>query len=85
MAISRGREYKADYNGSIISKKPLGLASALQKISEVAKHHPMQGNSSTSHLFIVNPFRGGISGLFSTHPSVTKRVERLRELAKEIK
>ena len=43
--------------------------------------HPMRGNAATSHLFIVNPLRGGIAGLFSTHPPMDERVRRLEELA----
>lgn len=85
LAISRGREFVADKTGAIISKKPLSLASALEKISKVAEQHPLRGNAATSHLFIVNPFkRDGLTSLFSTHPSVTKRVEKLKELAKEL-
>jgi len=85
LAISRTREYKADYSGSIISKNPLGLASALEKISHAVKNHPMQGNSATSHLFIVNPFKAsGFTNLFSTHPPVENRVARLKEISKEI-
>lgn len=84
LAISRSREYVADKTGSLISRKPLSLASALEKISESVKHHPMQGNEACSHLFIVNPFKGGLVGLFSTHPPMTERVKRLKEMAKEI-
>lgn len=86
MAISRTREFAADKNGAIISKKPLSLASALEKISRVAKQQPLRGNSATSHLFIVNPFKEDVlSNLFSTHPSVEIRIQKLKELAKELK
>jgi heat shock protein HtpX len=86
LAISRGREFKADENGSIFSKKPLSLASALEKISSSIKRNPIRGNAATSHLFIVNPFKGdSLSNLFSTHPSVESRVARLKELAKKLK
>ena len=85
LAISRTREYSADKTGALISKKPLALASALGKISKVASHYPLQGNSATSHLFIVNPFRGdALIKLFSTHPPVQERIRRLKEIAKEI-
>lgn len=80
MAISRGREYHADYTGAIISKNPSGLASALQKIEHIARNHPMQGNAATAHMWIVNPFKGdAIVSLFSTHPPVAERVKRLKE------
>jgi len=86
LAISRGREFHADYTGAYISKKPLALASALEKISDIADRYPIQGNSATSHLWIVNPFRGNsFVKLFSTHPSVTERVKRLKEFSKESK
>lgn len=79
MAISRGREYLADESGARISKDPLGLASALEKISGIAKRNPLRINPSTSHLFIVNPLSArGLSSLFSTHPPVEERVKRLR-------
>lgn len=81
LAISRGREFAADKTGALISKKPLDLASALGKISSVAKQHPIKGNAATSHMFIINPFKSdAISGLFSTHPKVEVRIQRLKEL-----
>ena len=86
LAITRTREYAADKTGALASKKPLALASALDKISKVASHYPLQGNSATSHLFIVNPFRGdALVNLFSTHPSVESRIKKLRELAHTLK
>ncbi len=86
LAISRTREYAADKTGALISRKPLSLASALQKISQTAKQHPLHGNSATSHLFIVNPFKAdGFVHLFLTHPPVEARVQRLKEIAKELK
>lgn len=85
LAISRGREFVADKNGAIFCGKPLSLASALEKISTGVRRYPMQGNSATSHLFIVNPFKGsGFTNLFSTHPSIEERIRRLRELSKQI-
>ncbi|MFH0949019.1 MAG: zinc metalloprotease HtpX [Candidatus Aenigmatarchaeota archaeon] len=86
LAISRNREYLADRTGALTSHKPLGLADALGKISSYAKSKPISGNSSTSHLFIVNPFSGGsLVSLFSTHPPTELRIEKLKEIAKEIK
>ena len=79
MAISRGREFYADKEGADI-KSPTSLASALEKIEEISKKHNMKGNAATSNLFIVNPFRGGISDLFSTHPPTEERVRRLRSM-----
>lgn len=70
MAISRSREYLADDAGAKISGNPLGLANALKKLEYAADKIPMNTNSATAHLFIVNPLRSGfMSNLFSTHPS----------------
>ena len=83
LAISRTREYQADKKGAYISGKPLALANALEKLDTIAKTHPLRGGSpATSHLFIVNPFRGDfLFRLFSTHPPIEERIKRLRELA----
>lgn len=82
MAISRKREYKADFSGAVMTKKPKALASALRKISDMSRHHPMKmGSSASSHLWIVNPFhRDWFTSLFSTHPPIQKRVERLEHM-----
>ena len=83
MAISRGRELQADYTGALITKNPLGLASALQKLGAAAKAHPIKGNPASAHLWIVNPFSAGfISNMFSTHPPIEERIKRLREMKK---
>jgi heat shock protein HtpX len=85
LAISRGREYLADRGGAEFSGKPGDLASALQKIEGHVKRRPVKGgNPATSHLFIVNPFRGdAITSIFSTHPPTKERVKRLRELERD--
>lgn len=83
LSISRTREYGADEEGAKISRKPRALASALRALESAAKSRPMQtGNPATSHLFIVNPFRGAsFVEMLSTHPSTEKRVQRLEEMA----
>jgi len=84
-AISRQREYAADYEGGKISYKPEKLASALKKLENYAKRIPMEANPSTAHLFIVNPLRGGgLINLFRTHPRTEERVKRLMELARSM-
>jgi len=86
LAITRTREFAADRTGALTSKKPLDLASALEKISKVAKQNPIAGNDATAHLFIVNPFKEDVlMSLFSTHPPVESRIAKLKELAKELK
>ncbi len=85
MAISRSREYAADESGARMCGKPLSLANALNKLSVGVANHPMQnGNPSTAHLFIVNPFKGGIAGLFSTHPPMEERIKRLQNLSRQM-
>jgi len=85
LAISRAREYSADYLAGIVTRNPLGLANALRKIEYCISRNPMSGNSGTSHLFIVNPFRAdSISKLFSTHPPTEERIRKLEELHREL-
>jgi len=83
LAISRTREYQADKSGAYLSGKPLALASALEKLEMTARRNPLRGGSpATSHLFIVNPFRGDfVFRLFSTHPPIEERIKRLKALA----
>jgi len=82
LAISRNREYLADHTGAMNSN-PLKLASALEKISDSVRHKPMKGNTSTAHLFIVNPFSSmSLIELFSTHPPTEKRTAALRAMAR---
>lgn len=82
MAISRIREYAADSGGAEVSGKPRSLASALVKIHKGIQSQPLvRGNPAHSHLFIINPFFGGIQKLFSTHPPVEERICRLEAMA----
>lgn len=81
MAVSRSREYQADQTGARIAGNPESLASALEKLTMASKRVPMASNPATSHMFIVKPFSGrSVIALFSTHPPVEKRVQRLREM-----
>jgi heat shock protein HtpX len=86
MAISRTREYEADRAGAEISREPMALASALQKIASAAHRIPnmeAERNPASAHLFIVNPLSGArMDNLFSTHPSVENRVAQLEEMAR---
>jgi len=78
MAISRSREYAADAAGASFAGSPYGLASALQKISSASKRVPMKAEAATAHMFIMNPLSAkGLMHLFSTHPPVEKRIEKL--------
>ncbi len=82
LAISRSREYKADYVGAKTIMKPWALANALEKLEAGNRKRPLQyGNPASASLFIVNPFRGsGFFAIFSTHPPVKERIRRLREM-----
>ena len=79
LAISRSREYEADATGARITGNPQGLARALKKIDEWSKRVPMQVSPSMAHLYICAPLTGRqmFSNLFSTHPPIKKRIERL--------
>jgi heat shock protein HtpX len=78
LAVSRSREYEADATGAHMTGNPYALASALQKLDAYSKRVPMEASASTAHLFIVAPLiGGGFGSLFSTHPPIPKRIERL--------
>ena len=78
MAISRSREYAADAAGAGYAGNPQGLASALNKIASASRRIPMKAEAATAHMFIMNPLSGkSLMSLFSTHPPVEKRIERL--------
>lgn len=81
LAVSRSREYGADAAGARLVGHPYGLASALRKLQAATAQLPMRRTDpATSHLFIVNPLRGGgLRGLFSTHPPLEERIRRLTE------
>ncbi len=85
LAISRSREFAADAGGSEISGNPLGLASALRKISAGNEVKPLNNSGpATAHMFIINPLHGGgVMKLFSTHPPIEERIKRLEKLAAE--
>jgi heat shock protein HtpX len=83
MSISRQREYHADAAAAGFTRNPLGLASALTKISAAGARVPGE-NRGTQHLFIVNPLREfgpDASALMSTHPPTSLRIQRLMAMA----
>ena len=91
LGISRSDEYNADEYGAKLTRNPGGLINALEKITSKAQSRPISSNSSqapspaTASLWIVNPFRGNsLVELFSTHPSLPHRVERLRKFGREM-
>lgn len=85
LAVSRQREYLADASSVELTRNPAGLERALAKIAtdrevlEVA-------NRATQHLYFTNPikkFEERSSSMFSTHPAIVDRINRLRELSGE--
>jgi heat shock protein HtpX len=82
--VSRTREYEADATGAHITHNPYALARALQKLDAYSKRVPLVATPSTAHLFIVQPLFGmNIGNLFSTHPPIYKRIERLTGMPQE--
>jgi heat shock protein HtpX len=83
MAVSRQREYMADASGVELTRNPYGLERALAKIA--LDTEPLEvANRATQHLYFENPIKaatGTSSSLFSTHPPVLERINRLRELS----
>src|SRR3989475_8300567 len=86
LAISRSREYKADYSGAKTVGQPLALASALEKLEIANRRRPLTfGSPASQSLFIVNPFSGGaLVRMFSTHPPIHERIARLKALAQGV-
>jgi heat shock protein HtpX len=84
MAISRAREFEADRGGADIAGSPSGLSNALLKLEKGSQMIPMtDARPATAHMFIVNPLTGGgLMKLFSTHPPIEERVQRLNDLAR---
>ncbi|MCW4386432.1 M48 family metallopeptidase [Salinibacterium sp. SYSU T00001] len=79
-AVSREREYLADATGAMTTRHPDALASALAKLGQYGR--PMQRqNTSMAHMWISDPTKPGIvDRMFSTHPPIQKRIERLRQI-----
>jgi heat shock protein HtpX len=85
LAVSRQREYLADSSSVELTRNPYGLERALAKIS-ADKEVLEVANRATQHLYFTNPikkFEGRASGLFSTHPPIVERINRLREMTGE--
>lgn len=87
LAISRTREYMADFTGGQLSGDPDALADALEKIEGYARTRTMpRATEATAHMFIISPFSAkDAQAIFSTHPSTEKRIERLRQEAQEMR
>jgi heat shock protein HtpX len=85
LAVSRQREYLADASSVELTRNPRGLEQALVKIA-ADKEVLEVANRATQHLYFTNPikkFEGRSSSMFSTHPNVVDRINRLRQLTGE--
>jgi heat shock protein HtpX len=83
LGISRSREYLADETGARLSGDPEARASALARLERSAERNPAAAEPATASLFIVNPLAGGgVARLFSTHPPMQDRIDRLLALAR---
>jgi heat shock protein HtpX len=83
LAVSRSREFGADEHGAALMGGGAHLASALTKLESVKpalqSYQPSPSQESTNHLMFINMFTTqGLAGMFSTHPTTSARVERLR-------
>lgn len=81
LAISRKREYLADASSVELTRNPQGMINALQKLQQSA---PMQQpvDAASAALYINDPIKKEerLTSLFSTHPSISDRIERLRQM-----
>jgi heat shock protein HtpX len=77
--VSRTREYEADASAAKLTGNPYALAAALEKITSISRQVPLLASPSSAHMFIISPLLDGqtMASLFSTHPPVEKRIERL--------
>lgn len=98
LAVSRSREYGADSSGAVLTQDPEGLASALEVLDGAnerlraerggrfgrrdGRRQPQPVPAATAHLYTVSPLAGGAGTLFSTHPPISDRVQRLRRMAR---
>lgn len=84
LAVARKREFLADASGALLTRYPVGLASALEKIA--AYPRPVKhATNATAHLYISNPFKNKekgnfFAGLFDTHPPIAERIKILRAM-----
>jgi len=87
MMVSRGREYLADASGAELTRNPMGLARALEKI-DAAVAPTRTINHGSAHLCIADPLgrqvnlkEGFVSDLFASHPPMAARIAALKEMA----
>jgi heat shock protein HtpX len=81
-SIGRSREYLADASAAELTRNPQGLANALNKLKNDST--PLEtASGATAHLYISNPLKNKkqfFAGLFSTHPPIESRIEKLKAM-----
>ncbi|MFX0114919.1 MAG: M48 family metalloprotease [Candidatus Hodarchaeota archaeon] len=83
MAISRGREYKADQGAAALLGTPEPMARALWRLQTQGRPD-RRANPGMAHMYIRSPLgRSGVAGLFSTHPDIDDRIARLQRLTQQ--
>lgn len=82
LAISRKREFVADSTAVKFTRYSPGLASALRKIKSesISSQDKHKYSKAVAPLFISDPFKSKIQGLFSTHPSIDERIKKLEKM-----
>ncbi len=80
--ISKNREFMADAGGAKLSHDPLSLASALRKLSTWSRRMPLATSPAFHSLYIVHAYFGNFGALFSTHPPIEARIQKLEEMAR---
>jgi heat shock protein HtpX len=84
LLLSPKREFAADRAAAALCGSPHGLADALIRLEQAAELVEFRANPATEPLYTFNPFaEEGLAALFVTHPPVSERVRRLRELDRD--
>jgi heat shock protein HtpX len=85
-ALSRYRELAADRDGAILTGRPSALASALVKLTEKTERIPQQDLRATQpfNAFFISPVRGAFTAVFSTHPSLQRRLDQLAQISTQL-
>ena len=88
LALSRYREFSADRGAAIITGRPSALSAALVKISNAMQQVPTtdlrQAERMNAFFIVPTSVRGAVQTLFSTHPPMEKRIERLQRLESQL-
>jgi heat shock protein HtpX len=91
MALSRYREFAADRGAAIVTGRPSALSAALVKISSAVQQLPSRDLREAERLERMNAFfivpvrvKSALQALFSTHPPMEKRIERLQQLESQL-